>query len=484
MHNMVEIESICSKDRKKIKKGYRFASLVTCLLLTLVLRSFVPWSSCYDSSIELLYDDGTAEAGYSPTLGLYTYAVRFHTPEENESYELTEVSYYIYGSPSSFKADIRNENATSVFSNIVTPSTTGWFSISLTEGLIVRGEFYVAMKYLTLYKPQLGADFNGPDGQSGESLYGFPAIPNINSLDYMIRAKIKPLLAEVPSSFGLRSDSSSVLLYLGHSTGVNISIASFDGFDSDVELAVVQTPSNVVASFSKPLIDPSEISTLMISTSYGAKRGVHSIIISGTCENMTAMQALELIVVGDDPFKISPVPTLDVYRGESVSADIVISEVGNDFHSPIDLSITYLPSGLAASLSKNPITPTEKSTITINVSSSAADGLQNLTVVGTSQNYTRSISIWLTVEVPPPLVWMQSWFWILLGGIAGIVASSSAVQHYYRRWKKAKAPLDFTYLTAASSLAELEQLRFLNKISEKDYARLKKEYERKLKGEV
>lgn len=464
----------------EMKKRYSFASFVMYILLISVFCCFVPSSNGQDSPIELYYDDGTAEAGYSPTLGLYTYAVRFYTPVQNETYEVTEVSYYIYDKPSSFKMDIRDENATSIFSSIVTPSATGWFSISLQGGITVRREFYAAMKYLTLYKPQLGADYDAPDNQSGEGLYGFPAPPNILSLDYMIRAKVKPVTGTTPS-FALRSESSTLLAYLAQSTKVNISIASFNGFNSTVELTVAQIPPNAAASFSEPLIKPGEMSTLTISTSYGTPKGVHFIIIFGSSQDIIMTQVLELMVVGDDPFELVSPLALSVYTGKSVSTDISV-EACNEFNSSISLSIVQLPSGLTASLSKNMIAPTEKSKLTITASPSAKQGVQNLTIVGTSQNFSYALILWLTVEVPPPPVWMQSWFWILLGGVAGIVVSSSAVQYYYKKWRKAKAPLDTDYIITASTLAKLEELRLLNKISEKDYERLKKEYEQKLKG--
>jgi len=448
------------------------------ILLVSVFCCFVPSSSSQDSSLELYYDDGTAEAGYSPTLGLYTYAVRFYTPQQNETYELTEVSYYIYNKPSNFKMDIRDENITSVFSSIVTPSTTGWFSISLQKGITVRNEFYVAMKYLTLGEPELGADYDSPNNQSGESLYGFPTPPNVFSLDYMIRAKIRPTTVPTPS-FTLKPESSTLLVYLAQSTRVNISIISFNGFNSSVELTA-HGPPNVIASFSKPIIEPNEESTLTISTSYGTPRGVHSIIVYGSSNNMTVTQVFEITVVGDDPFKIVSPLSIFMYRGESVHAEIAIQVLDRKFDALVNLSIMQLPAGLTACFSKNVILPDENSTLSINASSSAALGGQLLVLRGTAQDFSDDLTVWLTVEVRPPPVWMQSWFWMLLGGFVGIIICSSAVQYYYKKWRKAKAPLDTDYMITASSLAELEELRLLNKISEKDYERLKKEYEQKL----
>jgi parallel beta-helix repeat protein len=148
--------------------------------------------------IELYYDDGMAESGHAPTLALYTYAVRFHSPSPSETYRLTKVKFYIYSDPASFKLDIRDASIQPLHSETVTPTGTGWFTIDLTsKEIIVEGDFWVGMKYLTLHQPKLGADTSNPDVESGESATGFPSSPNISSLDWMIRATIVPSAAPI-----------------------------------------------------------------------------------------------------------------------------------------------------------------------------------------------------------------------------------------------------------------------------------------------
>jgi len=137
--------------------------------------------------IELCYDDGIADEGYAPTVGLYTYAVHFQTPTATASYKLGKVKYYIYSDPASFYVDIRNASLQQLYYELATPTQTGWFIVDLTsQEIFVQSDFYVGMKYSQLHEPELGADYTNPDDESGEGL-SFPT-PNLSSLDWMIRA--------------------------------------------------------------------------------------------------------------------------------------------------------------------------------------------------------------------------------------------------------------------------------------------------------
>ena len=159
---------------------------------------------------KLYYDDGTAEDGYAPTLDLYTYAVHFQTPE-NTIYKVVDVKYYIYSDPASFYVDIRDESLQPLYYEVANPLEEGWFTINLSsEQIFVEGDFYVALKYITLERPKLGADYDDPDGESGEGV-GFPAPPNISSLDWMIRATLRRMDPVFPVGYYYFALSDSML---------------------------------------------------------------------------------------------------------------------------------------------------------------------------------------------------------------------------------------------------------------------------------
>lgn len=141
--------------------------------------------------VELYYDDGTAETGYAWTATPGVYAVHFNGPVSTQFYRVADVHYFIHSDPYSFKLDIRDKDFQSIFSQIVTPTSVGWFDVSLiSEEVIVKGDFYVAMEYLTILKPYIGADYNDPDGESYEDPW---PLAKITSLDWMIRVVVSPI---------------------------------------------------------------------------------------------------------------------------------------------------------------------------------------------------------------------------------------------------------------------------------------------------
>jgi hypothetical protein len=193
----------------ELKKGSSLA-LIFIMLLPIV---FLPVSQAV--AIDLSYDDGTAESSYAPTLSLYTYAVRFHPPT-SETYQLAKVKYYIDGNPAPFKVDIRDSNIQPLYSANVTPTGTGWFVVDLgLQGISVHGDFWVGIRYLTLYAPRLGADTSHPDGESAEGQSGIPSSPNISSLDWMIRATVATTITYCSLSLRSRLDSGSADTNLG-----------------------------------------------------------------------------------------------------------------------------------------------------------------------------------------------------------------------------------------------------------------------------
>jgi hypothetical protein len=191
--------------------------------------------------VELYYDDGSAEGEYATSTLPHFKAVRFHTPT-TETYTLGYIKYYISNDPSSFELQIRDSSTQIVFSETVTPTAIGWFVVDLiSEGIYVQGDFYVAMKYLTVEQPKLGADYNDPDLESGEGP-SFPAPPNLSSLDWMIRAVLgenQMPTAYIDSINPNPANESEIVNFSGHGSDPDGTIveysweSSLNGFLSD-----------------------------------------------------------------------------------------------------------------------------------------------------------------------------------------------------------------------------------------------------------
>ena len=104
---------------------------------------------------------------------------------------------------------------------------------------------------------------------------------------------------------------------------------------------------------------------------------------------------------GNPNFTLSSSPaSLTVNRGASGASTITITRSGG-FTSAVSLSATGLPSGVTATF--NPASTTGgSSTLTLAASSTAATGTVNVTINGAGGGLSRSTTLSLTVNSPPP----------------------------------------------------------------------------------
>ena len=113
----------------------------------------------------------------------------------------------------------------------------------------------------------------------------------------------------------------------------------------------------------------------------------------------------------DYTVSVSP-SSLSIVQGGSGSTTVTVTSLGV-FSSPVDLSISGLPTGVSASFSPPSVTPPEggyeTSTLTLSVLSTAPTGSYLLTITGScvgasGETITRTASLTLTITpaVPPP----------------------------------------------------------------------------------
>ena len=104
-----------------------------------------------------------------------------------------------------------------------------------------------------------------------------------------------------------------------------------------------------------------------------------------------------LIVVPARDFEVSVSPDhRTVYRGSTGTQTVHVTAI-NGFSSAVSLSVSGLPSGASASLSRPSVTPTGTSTLTLNVGSSVPPGRYTYTVTGTGGGQTRTDTGYLVV---------------------------------------------------------------------------------------
>jgi hypothetical protein len=104
-----------------------------------------------------------------------------------------------------------------------------------------------------------------------------------------------------------------------------------------------------------------------------------------------------LAVQARPDFTVSLNPAaLSIARGRSASAVATVASAAG-FAGQVTLSTQSLPAGVSVFYSRNPLTPTATSTLTVRVARTATRGTYNLTVTGSGGGLSHSRT--LTVNV-------------------------------------------------------------------------------------
>ncbi len=196
-------------------------------------------------------------------------------------------------------------------------------------------------------------------------------------------------------------------------------------------------------------------------------------------------------------FSISIIPDLQaIEQGETANYSIfLIRTIGTNF--PISLDIQGMP-GNASAFFKDALTTKSNSTLYIETFEDTPIGTYNLTISGEGNGINHSTSAFLQVieseKINFPEYFLERFldfylFWILIIIILVIIIFALLVyfkkidKSYLKKIEKIIEPIrDIEYMATARALAKLEEMKAKNEIDEETYSRLKKEYEKKLKG--
>jgi uncharacterized repeat protein (TIGR01451 family) len=150
----------------------RFAkTILPCALILIVAVGALQVLQVHaaDQTVELAYDSGNCSNYWFVTKasGVGTSAaVRFTSPYRVPS--ILSVKYHIEAGHAlgTFNVLILDSDRKPVYEKPANPTTAGWFIVDLSgEGIVVTGDFYVAMKWTTL-APALCADQTNGHGRS------------------------------------------------------------------------------------------------------------------------------------------------------------------------------------------------------------------------------------------------------------------------------------------------------------------------------
>jgi len=204
--------------------------------------------------------------------------------------------------------------------------------------------------------------------------------------------------------FSLSASPGLVSIVQGGSSSSTITSAAVGGFTGTVTLsASVSGPSSgVTASFASNSINNGAGSqSLSISASATATTGTYTITVTGISGSIMETTTVKVTVTAPVPpgFSISVSPSsgyLD--QGQSGYAVVTITPSGG-FNSPVTLSATGIPSGVAGSFSPNPITGgSGTSDFTLTVSRSARIGTYSITIKGTGGSVTETTTMAFSVR--------------------------------------------------------------------------------------
>jgi hypothetical protein len=194
--------------------------------------------------------------------------------------------------------------------------------------------------------------------------------------------------------FTLSSSPSSQTVTQGGSATYNLTITPTGGFSGQVNLSVGGLPSGATSSFSANPAAGS--STLTVTTSAATAGGSYTLTLTGTSGALMHTGTVSL-VVNAQSFALSSAPSSQTLQqgGGSTTYNVTITPSGG-FTSPVNLSVSGLPTGATGTFSPNPATTT--ATLTITTSASTPVGSSTLTITGVGGGLTRSTTVSVTVS--------------------------------------------------------------------------------------
>ncbi|MGA2627427.1 MAG: CFI-box-CTERM domain-containing protein [Candidatus Bathyarchaeia archaeon] len=213
-----------------------------------------------------------------------------------------------------------------------------------------------------------------------------------------------------PKDFTVAIAPSSLSIQAGTSTTATVTVSSFSGFSSAVQLTT-NSPSGISLNFSpNPLTELSggaATATATISVSSSTSSGTYSMLITGTSGGLTHSTPLSITVsqTASPDFTItSSSAPIGVSQGASSGGTVYVSSL-NHFTSPVTLSASWFgisTQGLSFTLPGSATPPDDGSTpvaVTFSASTTAQPGTYTLNVVGTSGSISHAVNILVQVMV-------------------------------------------------------------------------------------
>jgi uncharacterized membrane protein len=197
-------------------------------------------------------------------------------------------------------------------------------------------------------------------------------------------------------SFGLSALPNNITLAVGgsHVTST-IALTNASGLSGNVNLTLSGVPAGVTAGLSATSIRSS--STLTLTPTADAVPGTYVVTVTGTTSTTSASVPITVTVVAPS-FGLSSSVTSATLQQEASSHSLVTIDVINKvaISGGISLSVSGAPAGVTAALSST--STLSGVSLIITSSSSAVPGTYTVTVLGTCDGTSASVSIPITVQ--------------------------------------------------------------------------------------
>jgi subtilase family serine protease len=203
---------------------------------------------------------------------------------------------------------------------------------------------------------------------------------------------INTLVPGATNDFDLSTSLSALTIPVGNSSHILLTNTINGEFKSAVTLTTSSLPTGVSANFAPASITGNGTSNLTLTTSPTTAPGTYPVTIYGASGSLVQSTQLTLTVtaaaVGN--FMISAMPSLfGVTLGNSTSS--VISNTSYyGFSSPVNLSVSGLPSGVTATFSPSSITGTGRSILSLKTNTLASRGFYLLSILGAGGGLTNT----------------------------------------------------------------------------------------------
>ncbi len=207
-----------------------------------------------------------------------------------------------------------------------------------------------------------------------------------------------------PPSFALTLGQTAGTAASGQDLAVTLQIQPQGGFTSAVNLAALNLPAGVSASFSPSTLQPpsSAAATCTFHVAAGTSAvPAQTVQIQASGSGVTQIASFQLAVAAATKgFSLSFGPAaLSIPKGSAAATGISITPL-NGFSGAVTLSASSLPAGVTAAFTPNPTSGS--SSLTLTVGTSAVPGTSSITVTGASPGVpSASAMLALTVAQAP-----------------------------------------------------------------------------------